>query len=131
MEAPNLVSEIYEKTNSTVSWITDEIVHIKWKEGVELEIEDIDDVDDSFQKITQGEKVKVLSEMGKFTNISPEARKYAAEQSPDLICLGYVIHSLAQRLILRFYIKIKRRQYPTKVFTSYKEALEWLEAFKA
>ncbi|NRA10987.1 MAG: hypothetical protein HRT57_03410 [Crocinitomicaceae bacterium] len=114
------------KANTTLSWIEPGIVHIEWRKEIDIEIADIDDLTESFNELTQGEMVKVVSEISRFVNITPEARSYAAKQSPKLIGLAYVINGLGQRLILKFYIRLRRNQNPTKVFLSKTEAVEWL-----
>ena len=71
--------------------------------------------------------MKVITQYGKFVSISSEARIKAAERSPDLIAIAYVINSLSQRLLLKFYIKLVNRKKPTTVFQSIEEALEGLK----
>jgi len=118
-------SEI-QNLNSIVRWIEDDIIHIKWKEDVELEEKNVDDVSLAFQQLTNRQTVKVLSHFGNYVNITSNARRYAAEQSPKCIALAYVINSLAQRIVIRFYIGMRKRKNPTKVFNSFEEAKEWL-----
>ncbi len=119
--SPEIINE-----NSTFRVLDGEIIHVLWREGVELEIPDIDDAERTFEELTGGNKVKVLSQFGRYVNISSEARDYAAARSPECIALAYVITSLAQRIVIRFYIRLRRRKNPTKVFNTYEEALQWL-----
>lgn len=128
MTAPEITHETIKNENSTVSWIDNDIIHLLWRKGVDLEIPDVDEVETAFEQLAQGRKVKVLSEFGNFVNITPEAREYAANRSPECIALAYVISSLAQRIIIRFYIRIRKRQNPTKVFMNRDEALKWLRS---
>jgi hypothetical protein len=127
-----LVSERVEieNTNSTICWVDESIVHIVWNPNIELEKVDIDEVSQSFDEMTQGEVVRVVSQFGTYVNISPEAKAYAAEKSPECIALAYVITSLAQRILIRFYIRMRKRKNPTKVFNTIDEALIWLKAFE-
>jgi hypothetical protein len=127
MTTPETTPTVIKNANSTIGWVNDDVIHLKWRQDVELEIPDIDEVEAAFQELTKGKKVKVLSEFGNYVNISAEARDYAAARSPECIALAYVITSLAQRIVIRFYIRLRRRQNPTKVFTSREEALNWLK----
>lgn len=115
-----------KKTNSTLRWIEAGIVHIDWKSGTDIEIPDIDEVEDAFKTLTEGELVSVVSDLREYVNISPDARNYAAERSPKLKGLAYVISGLGQRIMLRFYIKLRKRKNPTKVFESMEDAVVWL-----
>ena len=94
--------------------------------NIDIAISDIDDLEDSFAELTGGEMVKVVSEIGRYVNITPEARSYAANKSPKLLGLAYVINGLGQRLVLKFYIRLRKNQNPTRVFVSKKEAVDWL-----
>ena len=59
--------------------------------------------------------------------MTAEARKYAAEHSPYMDGIAYVLHGLAQRLFIRSYSRMWKRAKPTKVFDSFEDALGWLE----
>lgn len=118
-----------DNTNSTVSWLEEGIIFIQWKDETDIEISDIDELEVSFYKLTGGKKVKVISELGRYVNITTEAKHYAAERAPELICLAYAIQDLSQRMVLRFYLRIRRNKNPTKVFNSKETALTWLKSF--
>lgn len=115
--------------NSTVKLVEKGIVHIKWKSDIELEEKDVDDVSAAFNELSKGEIVCVISHFGEYVNITPTARDYAANQSPKCIALAYVLNGLAQRLVIKFYIRIRKRKNPTKVFNSYEDALKWVKSF--
>ncbi len=118
-----------ELSNAIVRLLPGQIFHIKWKGGIDIEISDIDELSLAFEKMTQGQKVRVINELDHFTSISNDARKYAAEKSPDAMAIAYIIRGLGQRLVLKFYLNIRKRKNPTKVFMNKEEALEWLEGF--
>ncbi|GAB5418844.1 MAG: hypothetical protein Crog4KO_01750 [Crocinitomicaceae bacterium] len=115
-------------SNATVRLLPGQIFHIKWKGGIDIEIPDIDELSAAFEQMTLGQKVKVINELDHFTSISNDARKYAAEKSPETIAIAYIIQGLGQRLVLKFYLNIRKRKNPTRVFMKYDEALEWLES---
>lgn len=126
MTAEPILAEGIKKKNSTLSWIEPGIACISWGGNIDIEISDIDDLEDSFAELTNGEMVKVVSEVSRYVNITPEARSYAANRSPELLGLAYVINGLGQRSILKFYIRLRKNQNPTRVFVSKKEAVDWL-----
>jgi hypothetical protein len=131
LSTEQIITKKIIKANTTLSWIEPGIAHIEWRQDIDIEIADIDDLEDSFAELTQGESdsyrmVKVVSEIGSYVNITPEARSYAAKRSPKLLGLAYVINGLGQRLVLKFYIRLRKNQNPTRVFVSRKEAVDWL-----
>jgi hypothetical protein len=119
---------VIKNTNSTFIIVEDNILHICYDENVEIEVEDIIEIENSFNSLPNPKPLKILQEMGKYSSISPEAREFAAERSPGLKAVAYVVHNLGQRILLRFYIKMWRRKKPGKVFDSCDEALDWLKS---
>jgi len=113
-------------TNALVTMLEGDIVHIHWNDNIDIARSDIEELEVAFQQLTDGRLVKAINHMGRYTNISSDARAYGAERSPELIALAYVIHGLAQRIAVRFYLKLRRRSNPTKVFENLDDALEWL-----
>jgi hypothetical protein len=117
-------------TNARVRLLSGDIFHIKWNDAMDIEISDIDELGEVFHQIPEGKKVCVIQEMGDFTSISGEARKYAAQKSPEIHAIAYVIKGLGQRMILRFYLNMKKTKTPAKVFTCMVESVQWLKKFK-
>tara|TARA_B100000809_G_scaffold86740_1_gene85099 strand:+ start:1239 stop:1577 length:339 start_codon:yes stop_codon:yes gene_type:complete len=102
------------------------IMHTVFYKGTFLEVIDIKDVQIGYESLPDPKPMKVIQEMEIGVSMSLEARKYAAEHSPDLIGIAYVIKGLAQRLLIRFYVKMWKRKKPVKVFDSFDEAETWL-----
>ncbi|MCR9173986.1 MAG: hypothetical protein NXI10_15895 [bacterium] len=115
-------------TNADVRLLLDDIFHIQWNGGDDIEISDIDELSAAFEEMTQGRKMKVIQEFDHFTSISNEARRYAAEKAPDVTAVAYVIKGLGQQMVLRFYLKIRRRKVNAKVFMEVEDAWRWLES---
>jgi hypothetical protein len=128
VSAAKVIEEV-QITNATIIRLSDSIIHLQWKRGVELEISDIDEMIKAFEEMSKGQLTKVISEFSPFVTISSKAREYAAANSPDLIALAYVIHGLSQRIIIRFFIRIKKKKHPTKVCLSFDEAVNWIENY--
>ena len=117
-----------DNTHSTISWLEEGIVLIKWKEDTDIEISDIDELEASFNILTNGKRVKVITELSRYVNITTEAKEYGAHRSPEHIGLAYVIQDLSQRMVLRFYFRIRGKKNPTKVFNTKELALTWLRS---
>ena len=106
------------------------ILHINYPKGVEIDETDIRDIQKGYDSLPYPKPLKILQELELHVNMTADARKYAAEHSPDLTGVAYVIKSLGQRLLIRFYVRMWKRDKPIQVFESYKEALEWLECLE-
>ncbi len=112
--------------NSIIQVLDNGILHVLYPEGTQIEVADIKELQTQFNKLDP-KPTKVIQELRPYVNMTNEARKYGAEHSPALKGVAYVIHGLSQRLLVRFYIKMLKRDKPTKVFDAFNEALAWLE----
>ena len=127
METLAQIGPIIENKNSVMRVLDNGILHNRYFEGSLLEVEDIKGVQNGYNSLPDPKPLKVIQEMEIGVSMTPEARKYAAEHSPDLTGVAYVIQGLAQRLLIRFYVGMWKRTKPVKVFDSVAEALNWLE----
>ena len=67
-----------------------------------------------------------------FIIVTPEARKLVRELEPiiPVNSRAFVIKSLSQRIATSFYIRLHKPLVPTKIFTKYEEAYDWLNEKK-
>lgn len=65
--------------------------------------------------------------MSSFTDISKDVREWAADRRDQRFTLSdaIVLKESAQQIISDFYIKMDKPKWPTAVFFSLKEAVEW------
>lgn len=115
-------------THCVVRILSGDIFHIKWNGGRDIEISDIDELAQAFEEMTRGRKMKVIQEFDHFTSITNEARRHAAEMAPDVIAVAYVIKGLGQRMIIRFYLNLRRRKVKSKVFMDMESATRWIDS---
>ena len=127
MSSPELGNILCEHEKFVFSILEENILLIFYKDKCIIEEDDVLIIEKAYNDLPYAKPMKVITQYGKFVSISSDARNKAAERSPDLIAIAYVINSLSQRLLLKFYIKIVKRKKPTKVFQSIEEALEWLK----
>ena len=108
--------------------LTDDIVYIFYKANTRLEIKDFKEGTRTYNLLAQGDQLKILVEIGKLSTATAEARKYAQENNPESPAEAIVIHSLAQRILAKFYILLHHSNHPTRIFDDKEQALEWLKS---
>ncbi len=83
------------------------------------------------QKEMGSEKLPVLIICGEYTTSDINFLKHLSKNGNDPYSTAdaFVIHSVAQKLIANFYVKMIKPERPTKFFTSKEEALRWLDQF--
>lgn len=97
-------------------------------EGAEITLEDAEELIRIGTEMTKGLRVGALVDArANFTDTN-ESRKYFAEQTAaqQFAAVAVVTKSLAQRLIVNFYINVNRPNVPTRMFGDKEEAIKWL-----
>lgn len=84
-------------------------------------------------ELSEHKKVLLLVIGSQYSTVDAEARKYMSrpEAAPYSIAEAYVIKSLAQRLLINFFIRVSGAPVPTNFFTDTGEALKWLKSFRS
>lgn len=107
------------------------ILRLELKDEVEIESSDIIALSEATTSMSEGIKYGLLVISGKYTTVTPEARKTAARQDLGInrIALAFVSNSLAQKLLVNFFISFNKPTTPTKLFTNQNDAKKWLKTF--
>jgi hypothetical protein len=126
VETSNAIEFTVINTNSVMTVLSSGILHIKYPIGAEITKSDIQEIQEAYAFLPDPKPLKVLQELGMYVNMTNKARKYAAQNSPELLGVAYVINGLAQRLLVRFYVGMLKKTKPTAVFDNYDDALDWL-----
>ena len=116
------------KPNFTTQLLDGGILHLRYEPNTVLEVEDFKAGMKAYEDSAKGEKIKILVELGKYTTGSSEGRKYAQENNPKAIAEALVIHSLAQRMLTRFYVLFHHGDHPIRVFEDAEKAAQWLRS---
>lgn len=117
--------------HSTVFLREDGIIEVKFKDDVLLTLEDCKELLFHYGKLTAGKKVPVLHLIGKYMNVTKEAREFSASEEGLKYSSveAYVFDSLPHRIIANFYLNVNKPLAPTKFFKTKKEAEVWLKKF--
>ena len=116
----------------TAQMIEPGIYYAYFEPRLVLEVEDFEDSMKAYATLSQGKAVKAILEFGEYTTATNEARKYAEDNEPISIASAFIINGLAQRLLIRFYERFRRRRnkQPMRIFNNYENALKWVKTFE-
>ncbi|MFI5151009.1 MAG: hypothetical protein ACHQRM_14835 [Bacteroidia bacterium] len=91
-------------------------------------IQDVKELVEVKQKLFGTQLVKNLWIIGEHTAPDHEAREYSTtgDRAYNRRADAFVIHSLSQRLVANFYLKVNKPKVPTHFFSEEKDAVEWL-----
>ncbi|MGQ0828236.1 MAG: DUF7793 family protein [Bacteroidota bacterium] len=116
----------------TVTLRSDGIMNFDLKPVDEFTGKDAWEILGAVKEIGSGKKFPNLITTSKgYVAISSEARALSASEPGNIYTLAdaIVVNSTAFKLIANFYISFNKPVRPTRLFTSEKEAVEWLKTF--
>jgi len=119
-----------ETSISIVSLLDNEIIKIKGKPHVHIELKNMDEQYEAFLKLTKGKPTKFLTCFGENASISDQARELFSNKKRAEIktAEALVVSQLHHKLNARFHLNFFKPDIPTKIFESEAKAIEWLEA---
>ena len=115
----------------TLRFRKDGILHIHISDSHEYTVEKIKNVMPIIGKMVDYKKVPLLITRDDAALPSLETRTYWAlpDSCPYSLADGYIIKTLALKLIGNFYLKINKPSRPSRMFYTEEEALPWLRTF--
>jgi len=119
-----------ELNNVFIELLSPNIIQITIKNNSVIEVEDILAIKKANLELAKGVKYGIITESGSNTTVSEKARTLMATEiiEKDRVATAFVINNLSQRLLGKFYLKINKPNTPTKMFSTLKEALIWIES---
>jgi hypothetical protein len=113
-------------------WVEDGIVHIVYKPGCILNINNIKPIVQDRIKVSNEMVSPILIDLRNLVSSDNATRAYLAtpEAEKYLSAGAMLISNEIQKLLMNLYLKIDVPKLPAKVFTNKEKALEWLNQFK-
>jgi hypothetical protein len=131
---PYKVVKVYKDRISSIELWDNGIIFIKLADHVTVELEDSKRQLEFLRAHFDGvNKMRVLVESGRYTDITKEAREFSARPESNAMTLAsaVIVKSLAHRLIINFLINLTRQQaMKMRMFDDKEKALEWLLELK-
>ncbi len=128
------VVESIEDRASKVEFWNNDIICIKLKDNIQIELEDAKKQYLFLKSKYDGiHKHIILVEPGLDTTISKEAREFSAkpESNEMTAATAVIVKSLAHKILINFIIKFTHQQtMKMKMFDDKQEAINWLLSFK-
>ena len=113
-------------------WFEDGIVHIVYKAGCILNINNIKPIVQDRIKVSNGMISPILIDLRNLVSSDNATRAYLAtpEAEKYLSAGAMLINNEIQKLLMNLYLKIDVPKLPAKVFTNEEKAMVWLSQFK-
>lgn len=119
-------------THSVIVLRDDGIIELYANDHHVYIIEDVKENVKAFGELTGNKKAPILIIGGSFSSLDDQTREFmATEESLKYSkAEAFLITSLAQKILINFYIKFNKPLVPTRVFTDKEAAIEWLMRYQ-
>jgi hypothetical protein len=116
----------------SVFYLDQHTIELKYKASVNVNLEDMREILNHLYAFTQNKRLKRLIIISKDAQMALPARLLLQEENKDrkntIIAEAVLVTSLTQKMTTNFYLKFIKDSYPSKFFTDYNKAREWLDA---
>lgn len=132
--AGNSTEQDVIETRTARIWLgEDGILRSIVKKGVDVTLTDAKDVLAAGVRIAGGRRVPVLVVASGVRSVNREARNHFGGEAAANLMLAQALRvdSPVSRVIGNFFLGLNKTSFPTRLFTSEAEALEWLKGFIA
>lgn len=102
------------------------VLRFDYRDNYTVELEDVKEAFRLYELHSPHHAHKVLIVFGKYTTMEVDARKYTEQKDMPTPAQAVVIQGLAQRMIARFYVLLRKNTHPLKFFNNPEDALTWL-----
>lgn len=115
--------------HSQLTMCEDGIIVLRSRDEHSYTVDDIKENWAAIKDLSGGKKAYVLNIAGKYTTVEAEVREFVSKGAhADFIAAEcFVIRSLAQRLLVNFYLRINKPVVATAFFTDESKAEKWLK----
>ena len=129
-KASSLVEVLKRKElqRTIIEYRKDGIIHVVYKSGCTLSVDDCYALAKFIARIGEAEKYPLLTEPSSGSNIDEDARVLLAGEKGNRFILKNAIlcDSIVHEMIGNFFIRMDRPLTPTKLFESEVKAISWL-----
>ena len=128
------ILESHRGRNSVIEYWDNGIIFIKLDENAEITLNDAKfHLEFLKSKFDGKNKVRVLTEPGRYSSATKEAREFSTMPETNKMTLGsaVIVKSLAHRIVINFIISFARQQnVHMRMFENKDKAIEWLLALE-
>lgn len=115
----------------TIQLRADGIIHSHTSSSLEFDVESLKKFNVVMGEMVGYKKVPLLITLDEFAIPPVETREFWAkkESCPYSLADGYVATTFGHKVIGNFYLKFNKPGRPTKIFSTFEEAVAWLKNF--
>ena len=128
------MADKYELDKAVIERLADDVLVTRYKDGMTIDEKDAMEIDQTSLFMSQGREIFVLVDMAGIKNkITVKASEYFTRKGkmiPHTRAVGLVIDALTAKLTSKVHQQIYRPLYPTKIFSSREDAINWFDELR-
>jgi hypothetical protein len=121
-------NETIRTDKAAIYYLSEDVLYFRYDDKCYVEAADLKASHDVCEEQSKNGLLKLIIEFPELTVISADARQFAVESELKAQAEAIVFHTLAQRIIVRFYYLFHRKTHPVKIFTSKEKAFNWISS---
>ncbi|MFN3402695.1 MAG: hypothetical protein ACK40G_01290 [Cytophagaceae bacterium] len=113
-------------------YLKQDIIFIRYKEAVTVDLNVMKVMMESFYKLSEGKPFPILSDGRKVKYWTEEAREYQkeVENKETMKAAAILASTYIHKILFHFFVMLYKPNVPVRFFTDESKALEWLSYFK-
>ena len=113
-------------------WLQNEILYVVYYSHVDITLEDAKITVAKQQDILNGKKLPLFVDISQILSIEKNARTYFSTiGSEDPLAVALLVKTPLSKMIGNFFIGLNKTICPSKLFTTEREAISWLNGYKS
>ncbi len=122
--------KVLPRVLESISFLDEKTIEVRYKPAVNVTLDDMREILNHVYAFTQNKRLKRLIVISKDAQMELPARLFLQQENKDrqntIIAEAVLVTSLTQKMTTNFYLKFIKDSYPSKFFTDYNKAKEWL-----
>ena len=111
-----------------IYFLSEDVLYFGYDNHSYIEGKDLAASHEVCKELSKNGLLKLIVEFPSRCDISIDAREFAVDAELPAKAEAIVFHTLAQRILVRFYYLFNKKQHPVKIFTSKEEAYKWINS---
>lgn len=124
--------KVLPKVLESIDFVSPDIVELRYLPSANVSFGDMREILNHLYAFTQNKRLKRLIVISKDAQMELPARLLLQQENKDrkdtIIAEAVLVTSLTQKMTTNFYLKFIKDSYPSRFFTDYDKAIEWLNA---
>ncbi len=124
--------KVLPKVLESINFVSPDIVELRYLPSANVSFGDMREILNHLYAFTQNKRLKRLIVISKDAQMELPARLLLQQENKDrkdtIIAEAVLVTSLTQKMTTNFYLKFIKDSYPSRFFTDYDKAVEWLNA---